>query len=120
MAEDVSVSDCMEYINIESSGLMSAREVKRAINTVMQIYYELGISKVLVNSQNREDFPTSEESLEVARFLGETTEGKIKFAILIKNDPSNHYLFKSTALSHSGQVSYFNSKQFAIEWLSEI
>jgi len=118
MAEEVAISNCKKYINIRSHGSLNVDETKSAIEEVMSINQNLGISKVMVNARQRNKIPSSGQSLDVAKFLAELTNGEIKFAILIEDSPAEHHFFETATTLHGGLISYFNDESLAIEWLN--
>ena len=117
MPEEVSISESRKYINIRSFGKLSVDELKKAIREVMRVHQEHGIAKVIVDATQRDMLPTFIEVLEGAKYLGEMTKGKIKFAIIVRNNPSDHGLFREAALLHQAQISYFDNYESAMKWL---
>ena len=116
MPEEVSISENRKYITIHSFGELSVDELKKAIREVMLIHQEHGIAKVIVDSSQQDVFPTFIDALEGAKYLGEMTKGKIKFAIIVRN-PSEHGLFMQAAMLHQAQISYFDNYESAMKWL---
>jgi len=117
MPEEVSISESRKYINIRSFGELSVNELKKAIREVMLVHQEYGMEKVIVDSTKRDILPTFIDTLEGAKYLGEMTKGKIKFAIIVRNNPSDHGLFMQAALLHQAQISYFDNYKSAMKWL---
>jgi len=116
MPEEVSISENRKYITIHSFGELSVDELKKVIRKVMRVHQEHGIAKVIVDSSQQDVFPTFIDALEGAKYLGEMTKGKIKFAIIVRN-PSDHGLFREAALLHQAQISYFDNYESAMKWL---
>ena len=117
MPEEVSISESRKYITIRSFGKLSVDELKKAIREVMLVHQEYGIAKAIVDSSQQDIFPTFIDALEGAKYLGEKTKGKIKFAIIVRNNPSDHGLFREAALLHQTQISYFDNYESAMKWL---
>ena len=117
MPEEVSISENRKYITIRSFGEVSVDELKKVIRKVMLIHQEHGIAKVIVDSSQQDVFPTFIDALEGAKYLGEMTKGKIKFAIIVRNNPSDHGLFREAAMLHQTQISYFDNYESAMKWL---
>ena len=117
MPEEVSISENRKYISIRSFGELSIDELEKAIREVMLIHQEYGIAKVLVDSSQRDILPTFTDALQGAKYLGEMTNGKIKFAIIVRSNPSDHSLFMQAAMLHQTQISYFDNYESAIKWL---
>ena len=119
MPEEVSISENRKYITIRSYGEVSVDELKKVIREVMLIHQEYGIEKVIVESGQQDILPTFIDILEGAKYLGEMTKGKIKFAIIVRNNPSDHGLFMQAAMLHQAQISYFDNYESAMKWLEE-
>lgn len=117
MPEEVSISENRKYIIIRSFGEASVDELKKTIREVMRVHQEYGIAKVIVDSTQRDILPTFIDALEGAKYLGETTKGTIKFAIIVRNTPSDHDLFMQAAMVHQTQISYFDNYESAMKWL---
>jgi hypothetical protein len=84
MPEEVFISENRKYISIRSFGELSIDELKKAIREVMLVHQEYGIAKVLVDSSQRDILPTFTDALQGAKYLGEMTNGKIKFQLLLE------------------------------------
>lgn len=117
MPEEILILENRKYITIRSFGEVSVDELKKVIREVMLIHQEHGIAKVIVDSSQQDISPTFIDALEGAKYLGEITKGKIKFAIIVRNNLSDHGLFKEAAMLHQTQISYFDNYESAMKWL---
>lgn len=118
MPEEVTLSSCKTYIRVNSSGQPDAAEVIDAIKKIISISEDTGISSVLVDARNSIGVPGTGESYDVAKFLSDSTDGKIDFAILVHEYESHHSFFKYAASDWSRYpVEYFTDESSAIDWL---
>jgi len=120
MPELITISECKNYIELKSVGSPTKHDVIGAIESTLSICKRYTINKVLVDSLARNEFPSPEDQMLVAKFLGERSKGEVKFAILTNFKQIDHDFFQKETSHHNGKISYFNSKDKALEWLDNV
>ncbi len=121
MPEIITVFQDLGIIQIESFGVLSAKDLLKSRQSVSEICQERGFTKILVDATKITSFPSTlqlfEHSVDLAELdMPENT----KYAIVIsEKTKADSKFIETAAINRNVKMRNFESRDQALAWLAE-
>ncbi|UCF83013.1 MAG: hypothetical protein JSV50_17790 [Desulfobacteraceae bacterium] len=119
MPETVSVDRELGIIIIESSQQVEADDLRRSLETVLQIAHDHGLNKILVDTTDQKSLPPIGDLFDFASELSSRARN-LKHAIVVaKQSPEDLRFIETTAHNRGAFIQIFSSRDDAFAGLNQ-
>ena len=119
MPETVEINKRLGIIQINSSGDLDQRDLYSSLQSVLEIFGKTGIKKVLIDTTEQTQMPTTIELHEFALKLSKQAR-MLKHAIVVS--PRSHednYFVETVSVNRGVNMKIFDSVGDALAWLNK-